>query len=136
MKIHRVILPTPGTILDAGRAMTHKNIIAAESAAGLFTSEIASKTYHAPESVDAYLMVFQSVLILYLYDMPVSLMVRVTDRSQSLIEEYILLVKEHFPDRDAIISYLKEQELEIVCFGLNRLSYMRIPPHTAPLSHQ
>jgi hypothetical protein len=114
MKIHGVILPTPGTILDAGRAMTHKNIIVAESVAGLFTSEIAQKTYHAPESVDAYLKVFQSVLILYLYDMPVSLMARVTGRGQSLIEEYILLVKEHFPDRDAIISYLKEQELEIV----------------------
>jgi hypothetical protein len=114
MKIHEVILPTPGTILDAGRAMTHKNIIVAESVAGYFTSEIARKTYHAPESVDAYLKVFQSVLILYLYDMPVSLMARVTGRGQSLIEEYILLVKEHFPDREAVKSYLKEQGLEIV----------------------
>ena len=114
MKMHGVILPTPGTILDAGRAMTHKNIIVAESVAGYFTSEIARKTYHAPESVDAYLKVFQSVLILYLYDMPVPLMARVTGRGQSLIEEYILLVKEHFPDREAVKSYLKEQGLEIV----------------------
>lgn len=114
MNIHQVILPTPGTILDAGRAMTHKRMIVEESVSGLFTSEIARKTYHAPESVDAYLKVFQSVLILSLYDMPVPLMARVTGRGQALIEEYMELVKEHFPNRNEIKQYLREQGLEIV----------------------
>jgi hypothetical protein len=114
MNIHQVILPTPGTILDAGRAMTHKRMIVEESVSGLFTSEIARKTYHAPESVDAYLKVFQSVLILSLYDMPVPLMARVTGRGQALIQEYMELVNEHFPNRNEIKLYLREQGLEIV----------------------
>lgn len=114
MNIHQVILPTPGTILDAGRAMTHKRMIVEESVSGLFTSEIARKTYHAPESVDAYLKVFQSVLILSLYDMPIPLMARVTGQGQALIEEYIALVQEHFPNRHEIKRYLNEHGLEIV----------------------
>jgi len=114
MNIHQVILPTPGTILDAGRAMTHKRMIVEESVSGLFTSEIARKTYHAPESVDAYLKVFQSVLILSLYDMPIPLMARVTGRGQALIEEYIALVQQHFPNRQEIKGYLREHGLEIV----------------------
>ncbi|NPV43325.1 MAG: DUF1670 domain-containing protein [Firmicutes bacterium] len=113
MNIHNVILPTPGTILDSGTAMTHKDIIVADSVSGLLTTEIARKTYHTPESVDAYLKVFHSVLILYLYDMPVPLMARVTGRGQSLIEEYIRLVKEHFPNRDSIKAYLKKHGLKI-----------------------
>ncbi len=113
MNIHNVILPTPGTILDSGTAMTHKNIIVDNSVSGLMTTEIARKTYHTPESVDAYLKVFQSVLVLYLYDMPASLMARVTGRGQSLIEEYISLANKHFPNRDAIKIYLKEHGLKI-----------------------
>jgi hypothetical protein len=114
MNIHQVILPTPGTILDAGRAMTHKRMIVEESVSGLFTSEIARKTYHAPESVDAYLKVFQSVLILSLYEMPIPLMARVTGRGKALIEEYMVLVNQHFPNRNEIKRYLMEQGLEIV----------------------
>jgi len=96
MNIHKVILPTPGTILDAGPTMTHKRIIVKESVTGLLTSEIARKTFHTPESVDAYLKVFQSVLILSLYDMPIPLMARVTGRGQSLIEEYFKACKRIF----------------------------------------
>ncbi len=113
MNIHNVILPTPGTILDSGTAMTHKNIIVANSVSGLLTAEIARKTYHTPESVDAYLKVFQSVLILYLYDMPIPLMARVTGRGVSLIEEYIKLAKKYFPDRNGIKTYLSEHGLKI-----------------------
>jgi hypothetical protein len=64
--------------------------------------------------VDAYLKVFQSVLILSLYDMPIPLMARVTGRGQALIEEYIALVQEHFPNRHEIKRYLNEHGLEIV----------------------
>ena len=113
MNIHNVILPTPGTILDSGTAMTHKNIIVEYSVSGLMTKEIARRTYHAPESVDSYLKVFQSVLILYLYDMPASLMARVTGRGESLVNEYILLAKKFFPNRVEIKSYLAKHGLKI-----------------------
>jgi hypothetical protein len=114
MNIHQVILPTPGTVLDAGRAMTHKRMIVEKSVNGLFTSEIARETYHTPESVDAYLKVFQSVLILSLYGMPVPLMAQVTGRGQALIEEYLILVKEHFPNQNEMKHYLKEHGINIV----------------------
>lgn len=113
MEVHQVILPTPRTILDAGRAMTHKHIIVAQSVAGYFTSEIARKTYHTPESVNAYLKVFQSVLILSLYDMPIPLMARVTGRGQALVKEYLELIEEHFPNRQVIKMYLKEHGVAI-----------------------
>lgn len=113
MNLHHVILPTPGTILDLGTAMTHKNIIVEFSVSGLMTREIARKTYHTPESVDAYLKVFQSVLILYLYDMPVSLMARVTGRGESLIREYMVLTEKFFPNRLEIKAYLANNGLKI-----------------------
>lgn len=114
MQTNQVILPTPGTILDAGTAMTHKRIIIALSVQGHFTKEIARLTYHTPEAVDAYLKVFQAVLVLYLYDLPVPLMARVTGRGQALIREHLEIVREHFPDRDAVRGYLREQGLEIL----------------------
>lgn len=114
MELNQVILPTPGTVLDAGTAMTHKRIIIALSVQGHFTREIAGLTHHTPEAVDAYLRVFQSVLVLYLYDLPVDLMARVTGHGRSLIEEHLAIVREHFPDREAVKGYLREQGLEIL----------------------
>lgn len=114
MQENQVILPTPGTVLDAGCAMTHKRIIIALSVQGHFTKEIARLTFHTPEAVDAYLKVFQAVLVLYLYDLPVPLMARVTGRGQALIREHLEIVREHFPDRDAVRGYLREQGLEIL----------------------
>lgn len=114
MQLNQVILPTPGTVLDAGTAMTHKRIIIGLSVQGHFTREIARLTYHTPEAVDAYLRVFQSVLVLHLYNLPVDLMARVTGHGRSLIEEHLAIVREHFPDREAVKGYLREQGLEIL----------------------
>jgi hypothetical protein len=114
MQVHQVVLPTPGTVLDSGRAMTHKRIIIDLSMKGHFSKEIARLTYHTPAAVDAYLRVFQSVLVLYLYDLPVELMARVTGHGPSLIEEHLGIVREHFPDREAVRQYLREQGVEIL----------------------
>ncbi len=114
MELNQVILPTPGIVLDAGTAMTHKRIIIALSVQGHFTREIAGLTHHTPEAVDAYLRVFQSVLALYLYDLPVDLMARVTGHGRSLIEEHLAIVREHFPDKETVKGYLREQGLEIL----------------------
>lgn len=114
MQLNQVILPTPGTILDAGTAMTHKHIIITLSVQGHLTRDIARLTHHTPEAVDAYLKVFQSVLVLYLYDLPVDLMARVTGHGRYLILEHLEIVKEHFPDRNAVKGYLRKQGLEIL----------------------
>ena len=50
---HQVILPCPGTVLDMGRMLTHKDFIVRLHLQGLSTLEIARQTHHHPKSVDA-----------------------------------------------------------------------------------
>lgn len=107
MQRYQVILPTPGTILDAGTALTHKDIVVRLHLQGLFTAEIAKRIYHTPEAVDAYLKVFHAVLILHLYGIPPELMARVTGRGPRLIAQHLDLVQEHFPDPAAIKAHLR-----------------------------
>lgn len=52
---HHIVVPTPGTILDAGRSITHKDIIVRLHLEGYNVSEIAKMTYHSPKSVDNYI---------------------------------------------------------------------------------
>ena len=103
---HNVILPSPGTVLDMGRMLTHKDIIVRLHLQGLTVLEISKQTYHAPRSVDAYLKVFDSVLILHLYGLPKALMARVLTRGVSLIEEYLQLIKDNLKEVKEIREYL------------------------------
>lgn len=103
---HNVILPSPGTVLDMGRMLTHKDIIVRLHLEGLTVLEISRQTYHAPRSVDAYLKVFDSVLILHLYGLPKELMARVLTRGVSLIEEYLQLIRDNLKEVKEIREYL------------------------------
>jgi len=67
---HNIIVPTPGTVLDAGRSMTHKDIIVNLHLQGHTVKEIARITYHSPRAVDNYICTFQGVLILWLFGVP------------------------------------------------------------------
>ncbi|NHM28622.1 DUF1670 domain-containing protein [Desulfofundulus sp. TPOSR] len=99
----------------SGKPITHdKHIIITLSVQGHLTRDIARLTHHTPEAVDAYLKVFQSVLVLYLYDLPVDLMARVTGHGRYLILEHLEIVKEHFPNRNAVKGYLRKQGLKIL----------------------
>jgi hypothetical protein len=113
MQRYQVILPTPGTILDAGRCMTHKDIVIRLHLEGLFTAEIARRIYHTPEAVDAYLKVFHAVLILYLYNIPPELMSRVTGKGLDLVHQHLALVEEHFPDPGAVKAHLRAHGVTI-----------------------
>ena len=106
MQIHKVILPTPGTILDAGTALTHKELIVDLHMQGYYTNEIAKKTYHDPRSVDAYLRTFNAVLILWYFNLPKSLISMVTERGQRVVQQYIDIIAKYFPDRDSTENYL------------------------------
>jgi hypothetical protein len=103
---HNVILPSPGTVLDMGRMLTHKDIIVRLHLQGLTVLEISRQTYHAPRSVDAYLKVFDSVLILHLYGLPKALIARVLTRGVSLIEEYLELIRDNLKEVKEIRDYL------------------------------
>ena len=89
-----------------GRMLTHKDIIVRLHLEGLTVLEISRQTHHAPRSVDAYLKVFDSVLILHLYGLPKPLMARVLTRGVSLIEEYLELIKDNLKEVKEIREYL------------------------------
>jgi hypothetical protein len=105
---HQMVLPTPGTVLDAGSAMTHKDIIVSIYLDGYFSKDIARITRHSPEAVDRYIDDFERILILHLYGLPLELMARVTRRGPTLVAEYLNIIAEHFPDKEAVKSHLRE----------------------------
>ena len=95
-----IIVPTPGTVLDAGRSMTHKDIVIELHLQGYTVREIARMTYHSPRAVDSYIGTFESVLILDLYHIPKRLMARILKKGISLIEEHLSLTRKHFRDEE------------------------------------
>ena len=99
---HNIIIPTPGTVLDAGRSITHKDIIVKLHLEGHNVKEISRITHHSPRSVDNYIGTFEAVLILYLYKMPVRLMSRILGRGVSLIREHLRLIDEVYLDTTEI----------------------------------
>lgn len=99
---YNIIVPTPGTILDAGRSITHKDIIVKLHLEGHNIKDIAKITYHSPRSIDSYIGTFEAVLILYLYKMPIQLMSRILGRGITLIQEHLRLIEEVYEDAIAI----------------------------------
>jgi len=110
---HQYILPTPGTILDAGRAMTHKDIIIDHYLGGHFSKEIAKITWHSPEAVDRYIDDFERVMVLYTYGLPRKLLARSINRGVALVDEYIQIIEQRFPDKEAVKSHLRQHGVEI-----------------------
>lgn len=110
---HNVILPCVGSVLDMGRMLTHKDIIVRLHLSGMSVLEISKQTYHAPKSIDAYLRAFDSVLILYLFGLPVEIMARVMGRGMSLVEEYIHLIKENLKEVELMRDYLQSRGIKL-----------------------
>lgn len=110
---HQVILPCPGTVLDMGRMLTHKDLVVRLHLQGHNVTEISRKTYHSPRSVDAYLKAFDAVLILHLYGLPPQLMSTTLGRGQYLIDEYLELIDEHLKDVEHMRRYLQQRGVEI-----------------------
>ena len=110
---HSVLLPCPGTVLDMGRMLTHKDVIVRLSLQGHSVLEIARKTFHHPRSVDAYLRDFEAVLILHIYGVPAPLMAKVLGKGESLVEEYLLLMQEYLKQPDVMRHYLQEKGVRL-----------------------
>jgi uncharacterized Fe-S cluster-containing radical SAM superfamily protein len=104
---HHIVVPTPGTILDAGRSITHKDIIVRLHLEGYNVSEIAKMTYHSPKSVDNYIGTFEAVLILHLFSIPKPLMARLLNRGSTLIQEHLDLIAEFYHNPEDIKEYLQ-----------------------------
>lgn len=110
-KKYNIIVPTPGTVLDSGRSMTHKDIVINLHLQGYTVREISRMTYHSPRSVDNYIDIFESVLILHLYGIPKKLMARILRKGISLIKEHLELVKQHFKNEEDIKSFIYRKEV-------------------------
>jgi hypothetical protein len=110
-KEYNIIVPTPGTILDSGRSMTHKDIVIDLYLQGYTVREVSHITFHSPRSVDNYINTFESVLILYLYGVPKKLMARILQKGISLIEEHLEIVKQHFKSDEEAKSLLEMKEV-------------------------
>lgn len=110
---HNIIVPTPGTVLDAGRSMTHKDVIVGLYLEGYNVTEIARITHHSPRAVDNYVGTFEAVLIMYLFELPPQLMARILKRSIFLIQEHLKLVREVYRDHQKIKEYLLSKGVKI-----------------------
>lgn len=108
-----ILLPTAGTVLDMGRTLTHKALVVEMALEGLTTQEIARRIYHTPEAVDNYLRLFDRVLLLRYYHVPVSAMMRITGHSQGLLNEHLALVEKHFPDEEALVNYIDNRGIKL-----------------------
>ena len=96
-----------------GRMLTHKEIIVSLYLRGFTVLEISRQTHHAPRSVDAYLKVFDSVLILHLYGLPSKLMAHVLNRGESLIEEYLHLINDNLKEVGELRKYLHLRKVKL-----------------------
>jgi len=110
---HDLVLPTPGSVHDAGRKMTHKRRIIQLHLQGMLNQEIARIMHHSPEAIDRYVADFHATLILYLYDVPPGLAARVMRRGLGLVREHLALVHENFPDKNAIKEHLRRYEAKL-----------------------
>ena len=113
MVTNKVILPVPGSIIDSGTMFTHKELVIDFSMQGYYTKEIAKKIYHDPRSVDAYLKVFNSILILWYFGLPKELISMVTERGQKVVQEHINIIKKYFPDNISIKNYLNKKGIAV-----------------------
>lgn len=89
--------------------LTHKDIVVRLHLEGLPVLEIARQTYHNPRSVDAYLKVFDSVLILHLYGLSPELVAIVLGHRKSLIREYLDLIATHLKDVNTLREHLRKR---------------------------
>jgi len=112
-KEHNIIVPTPGTVLDAGKSMTHKDIIVNLHLQGFTVKEISRITHHSPRAVDNYVGTFEAILILHLFGMPPPLMARILKRGMALVREYLQLIKEIYPEEEKLKEHLRAEGVKL-----------------------
>jgi len=111
---HDLVLPTPGSVNDSGRKLTHKRRIIELHLQGMLNQEIARLMHHSPEAIDRYVSDFHATLILYLYDVPPHLAARVMRRGVGLVHEHLALVHENFPNKDAVKEHLRRYDAKLI----------------------
>ena len=94
-KEHSCILPRRGTIHDMGRSVTHKvQICRKKLLEGKETPDIAMECSHDPMSVDKYLLDLHRIKFCRKKGMSKEEICFSTQRSPTLVEEYLKLIEE------------------------------------------
>jgi len=88
------VIPLRGFVHDIGRSITHKVKIIKMHTNGFSTKDVARSMSHAPTSVDRYIRDFERVKLLFTKGMSQSEIAYITSLSESLVIEYIKIVKE------------------------------------------
>lgn len=110
---HRLILPTPGTIHDAGSKLTHKATIVALHLQGKECKEIARDTFHSEEAVGRYLDDFERVLIAKGHELPSPVLSRVLKLGAHVVAQYEELIRVHIGDNEQIRALLANRGLTL-----------------------
>ena len=73
----------------------------------------ALETVSLPEAVDQYLRLFDRVLVLYHYNLPINLIRQITGHSLALIKEHLALIDKHFPTKQGLVEYLSNRGVKL-----------------------
>lgn len=110
---HGLVLPTPGTIHDAGTKLTHKATVVRMSLSGMESTQIARETFHTEEAVDRYLDDFERTLIALGHGLPSHLLPRVLKLGKHVVAQYQELIDAHIGDVEQIRDVLLGRGVQI-----------------------
>jgi len=110
---HQLILPTPGTIHDAGSKLTHKALIVRMHLEGMDCKEIARETFHSEEAAGRYVDDFERTLIAYAHGIPSSLLPHVLKLGQHVVTQYEELIAEHLGGMEQVRALLRTRGVQI-----------------------
>ena len=110
---HQLILPTPGTIHDAGSKLTHKTMVVQMHLSSMECKQIARETFHTEEAVDRYIDDFERTLIAVGHGLPSHLLPRVLKLGRHVVKQYELLIAEHIGDIDKVRELLLARGIDI-----------------------
>lgn len=104
-----LVLPTPGTIHDAGSKLTHKAAIVRLHLQGMECKQIARETFHCEEAVGRYVDDFERVLIAQAHGLPTPLLPRLLRLGAHVVAQYLELITHHIGDTDQVRALLESR---------------------------
>jgi hypothetical protein len=110
---HRLILPTPGTIHDAGTKLTHKATVVQMHLSGMECKQIARETFHTEEAVDRYVDDFERALIAVGHGLPSHLLPRVLKLGKHVVKQYEELIAEHIGGIEEVRGLLLSRGIDV-----------------------
>lgn len=110
---HRLILPTPGTIHDAGTKLTHKSAVVRMHLSGMECKQIARETFHTEEAVDRYIDDFERTLIGVAHGLPSQLLPRVLKLGRHVVKQYESLIAEHIGGIEDVCELLLRRGIAV-----------------------